>query len=715
MANTFTSLRVGVDWSNKGVVCMGSRPTDPQNIIPGSIYYQSHPTYAENGTLIKTYHPASDYPVAGAVKWTWNVGQNGIMWMFRDSGTTRSLTVSPSTAYTMYVSYRPEPATFWDGTIQAMGWNGATWDVLKTANGNSGDHDLTRYGDTSSVVHRQVQLTFTTASNHSRVAVKFTSAAWGAGNRDLNINGYMLVAGTYETEANGGVQLWWNCYADDPTCLHDDVTDFLMSADYSIGKTEWDQALPSEGTATIILRNDSKKFSPERTEFIGGFIVNRRVLIERAVTAKAGAASPPLFQLQWSGWVKNLQPKTNIYGERTATLEALQGWYNIEKIPVTPVLKTSVKTGTAMLAAISSGYELPTNPAFAKVGYSLVNNTWLIDPAVILPNYDSGIILDFSGMYWKNGSNALEILNDLIDFENNWFFMNKYGALHFIPAATITAASATTSLAPTDIQNLEYKYGNELWTSIRCTPLLQTLTPFNPNDAIILSDTVEVEIAANSILNIETPYTYNNAYTPNGKSYGSQNDQILSAVRVDDPSTSVTVGGLTSGLSVRVGFVGQSYDGFDPSFTWAYQAVYWAWNTNAFPIKLSITTTGYGWEIIGAENIVETVDNTLSNRYGYLVRNVENQYLQNTTLTADYITRKMQRYSNPYGWFPVIKIVPDNATISAHANDLTVGRVWEITSEAQTIDSSKTMVVIGESTHWMPQHLEKTVYSSPKF
>lgn len=711
--NLFTRLRVGVDWANKGVVCMGSKTTDPHNLISGGIYYQSHPTYAENGTLTKTYHPASEHPIAGAIKWTWNVAQNGIMWMFRDSGSTRSLTVSASTAYTMYVNYRSGSGDlFWTGNIQAMGWNGTTWDVLETAASNGGDHDLTRYGAVTTTVHRQVQLTFTTASNHSRVAVRFTSAAWGTGNKDLNINGYMLVAGTYEAEANGGTQLWWNCYADDPTCLHDDVTDFLMSANYSMGKTEWDQALPQEGTATLVLRNDSKKFSPERTEFIGGYIVNRRVIIERAVANKPAAASPPLFQLQWSGWVKSLEPKTNIYGERTATLEALQGWYNIEKVPVTPKILLSVTTGQAIFQALRNGYELPTNSAFAKVGYGLVNNTWLIDPAVLIPNYTTGITLDFAGMYWEDNANALEILEELIDFENNWTWMNKYGAIQFIPASVITAASAATSLASSDIQELTYQYGDEVWTGINIDLLYQRLPTGAGPDIEVLSDVHTVDIPANSSVNIPVPYTYNADNSVNGRSYGVQGSQVTTAVRLDDLSDELTVSAFGFGGDVFIGFVGTSYDGRNQ--TYGYQDTYWVYNPQAFPIRFTLQTTGWGFSILFQDNVKYNND-TLSNRYGFSERKISNPYAQSVTLASDYLARKVLRFSNVYGWFPKAKIVPDNVTISTHANDLSVGRVWEVTSEPQTIGSSKTMVVVGESTQWSPQYLEKTIYSSPKF
>lgn len=710
MTNTFTEIRAAVDWANKGVACVGVDLDDPHNLITNGIYYQSHPTYTPSGTLTKTYLPASEYPLAGAVKWNWVTPQSSETWFFRDSGTTRSLTVSPSTEYTM-IPYIIPNNFFGSGTFifRIMGWNGTTWDEIINDGDilQQGQSDLRFRGAGNHFQSRQIP--FTTGASHTRLAVKVTSAAFGGGNQTFQIYGFMLVAGTHIATIGGGPKNFnWNCYADDPTCLHDNVTDFLMSADYSIGKTEWDQALPQEGTATLVLRNDTKKFSPERTEFIGGFVTNRRVIIERVINLSGTYTLP---DLTWSGWVKSLEPKTNIYGERTATLEALQGWYNIEKVPVTPLILNNVTTGQAMFQALRNGYELPTNPAFAKVGYGLVNNTWLVDPAVLIPNYASGITLDFAGMYWNDNANALQVLEDLIDFENNWTWMNKYGAIHFIPAATITAASAATSLVDSDIQELEYQYGDEIWTGIYTEFLWQTLTPAIEANRFVLSDVVEVDIPANTSMNIVTPHTYNNDNSPNDRSYGTHGDQIATAVRLDDLSTSVTIGG--AGNSVVLGFIGTTYDSRSP-VTYGYETVYWANNTNAFPVKVSIQTLGYGWRI-DADSYVTYNSDTLSNRFGFSVRELQNQYLQSSTLTNDYLGRKIMRFANVYGWFPVAKIIPDNATISGYVNNLSVGNVWEITSEPQTIGSTKTMVVIGENTRWLPQHLEKTIYSSPKF
>lgn len=721
MSNDFNSMRVGVDWSNKGVVCMGSSSDDPHNLIPDSIFYQSHPTVYSisggSGTLEKTYHPAGDYPVAGAIRWIWNASSGDRIWFFWDGLSNMSLDCDPSTAYTMYMSFLKPDLVSWSGTVRIFAWNGSSWDEL--ANSNLGTPDTIRpaYSGAVNPHQQQQQITFTTGASHSKLGVRFDSLSWSPSLptiRPIQINGFMLVEGTYENAANSGTQLVWNCYTDDPLSVYDDVSHDLISVDYQLGKTQWDQALPSEGTATIVLKNAHKMYSPEAAEFIGGFITNRRVIIEQAVNVKAGgffgAKTKFIPNLAWSGWVKSLNPTPKTTADRTATLEAEQGWYNLEKTRVSPKILTDITTGEAMFQALSNGYELPTNPAFARIDFGMIDNTWIIDPAVLIPNYESGITLDFSGMYWQDNATATEILEDLIDFENNWLWMDRYGAIHFREASDITGTAHEVSVDQTDIQSMEYQYGDEIWTGLNANVVYQTLVAASPPNLFALSDIVTVDIDANTAINLEIPHTYNEDNSVNDKSYGTHGDQVATAVRLDDLSSSVTIGG--PGNSVLLGFIGQNYD--DRNSTYGYSVTYSVYNTNAFPVRVNIQTLGYAWRI-DFEGKVSRNDDTLSFRYGYKERTLTNQYLQTETLTNDYFDRKILRYSTVYGWFPSIKIIPIDASSAALSNQLKVGTIWRLETEDQTGVEDKDMVIIGESVRATPQLLEKIVYSSPRF
>lgn len=696
MANEAAQIRVGIDWSNKGTVCMGAKPTDLSNLVPNSIYYETHVTTPAGVT--KDQLGYSQISPCGAVRWLWSTSLTIPFGLFIDhptpgSDTSRTLAVSSNTTYTFIIWFQPTSPTIPDD------W---TFDVY-TGAGAGGASTLKT--SVSGATATQVDY------NNYRLKIQFTSGAsdvraWfyitkPSGLMSMTVFGAALVQGT-STQAPD----YYNCNAVDPLSKRDDITDYIMQVNHQLGKTSWDQAMPNEGTAEIIVKNDTRIFSPEyeSSPIYGNIKPRRRVWIERRSSSTVNR-----YFTVWTGWTKQYDVTPGEFGPRDATISCEQGLYNLEKTLVNPYIRLNQPTGTALFYALENGFEFPSGSAYAMVGRARVNSSWVVNPAVLINNYTAGQTLPEIGLYWENQQSAIEIIEDIVDIENNWLFMNRHGSLNFQTAAQVAALSSPITPPTNILTDISYKFGDEIFTGLQLELVLQTLTPVAPENRFALSDTVTVDVDADTQTIVFTPLTYNNDFSVDEKSYGLHGDQIATAVRLDDPSTTVTIGGV--GSSVVLGFVGGLKD--SRSDDYLYSVAYSVRNTNSFPVKVSIQTLGYGWKL-DFDGSISLSDNTQALDFGFLEKKISNPNLKNFTLYDTYKTNKLKRYATVYGWFDSVSIYATDDSTS-YISQLTVGSLWRFTDEYQTDISNKDMIVIGEIGEWTPHLYKYTIISSPRF
>ncbi len=706
--NNFTKIRVTIDWWNWGA--FDRAPLDGAlNNIPDSIWYLTHSTYFPNNNCSLLHYGYNEMPVAAAVRWKWvNTATTDEIWFFRNAGNTSlTLPTSPSRTETMTIWFRQLPyfADMSNLSFDIMGWNGTSWVQLSTVNGNA---RVTASDPTSF----KITQTYTTLSNTTKLAVRIRKTAAGGGIFDLYVDGFYL---TLSGQTHG------NEWRPDESLFKipvSGVTQYLKQVTWKLGKSSWDEAMPAEGTATLVLDNPpvpsqeqfGGMFSPENKYVWGADgtpLVNRRVLIERYIGT---TGSVDQYELMWAGWTKSIKPSAGIYRDREVVIECEQGISFLEKTTYQPVIEQNVSVATAMQRAVTKGYELPTNPAFARVGLSRVNFTWVVNPLVFFGAVGSGDTLPVIGVQEPDNESAWNMLAELADLSNNWLWMNRFGSLSFVAPSSLPASS--TDLYYGETLRADYQYGQEeLITALLVDADEYTFTPTAPVNRFPLSDAVTFDVPANTTIVATVPNTYFDQVSGNGRSYGTHGDQIAVGVRSDDTSIPA---------AFTIGWVGGSFD--SRSSTWSYEITYTIKNANAFPIKVTVTTLGYGWRHDAHYEGLKIALDTNALLYGYREKVVSNHYLQTKALINAYVTRKLNRYSIPYGWFPVISVALTDQAISDKVRNLQIGKIFRFYDELQTgatklVNGSNTykeMMIIGEAGRWTPNYLEYTIYTSPK-
>lgn len=251
------------------------------------------------------------------------------------------------------------------------------------------------------------------------------------------------------------------------TSSYDDITEYVLTADWKLGREDYDAPLAYEGTMTIVLNNDSQIFSPSNTAspLYGALEQNRRIALE----VFYNGSWHPL----WTGWTSRFNVKAGRTNNRQVELECMQGMYRLREGEFSASVEHDVYLHDVVYELVARSGWLSAKSPF---GFVLNTNgtmgvtTYLPTTGDLFTVFDEGKqVIGTIGMDWGRETSVEEALKELLTSEYAKLMIGRDGGLilhNRNRIATPVASSAGAITLDTSVTNAEYVYGENILNRI---------------------------------------------------------------------------------------------------------------------------------------------------------------------------------------------------------------------------------------------------------
>lgn len=709
-------LRVGIDWENVGLVSYHTSPSTSPNLWRDPLYHSD--TFMDTAFL-HTVNIPSDQLILNTgiilLQLTSSIALGA--YYIGSNGANKNVTINPSTEYTLSVWLSST-----DNGIHTVGM-----EFFQTSTGTWVSADSDTFSTTN---FTKITLNAISPSTATHVRI-FVQRPNNTNSDVIIISGIFLTATTLVNHPiyyNSG-----NSNYHTTTYGYEDITDRTISFDTTLGKSDWVDRFPNDGELKLVLRNDDKRFSPDYSGSpLYGFIKpNRRIFVQ--LDNDTNGLSSPL----WSGWVKNIVVKPNIYGERTVTITANSGINKLNTLPVKPYISGFVTGSVDMITVakriVREGWDIPYLSGVFKLGISKINGGVLYDPSLVVLDTSSsgtlgffklgvsllgyGILVDpglvgINGYDWK-GEFADTLLSELADTFGGYITQTRAGQIIIVTKSAIDNATSVAMNYTDFLAGNDLNYGGDIYTAIELNnPVVEFLDGTGSlNNAVpVAKDRTIVSIGANQIVFHTNTY---DADTLSDKTLVLRPSVLHSNIRTIKSSDNTAITNLNStGYTPEEFIYTRDTDLYDIGDHWATGSITIINNINNFDVTYNYTLM----TIVGRLNVpfIATgkyiFGDTLT--YGIITKNLENRFVNTTSLINQYINLKVSR-AQIKKWFSDLSfIVEDIGTLTrlTQKEQFSVIKISEDQSGISNLDQ----VIIGEKMHFTPQYLEKSWILGPK-
>lgn len=210
----------------------------------------------------------------------------------------------------------------------------------------------------------------------------------------------------------------------------DDITPYVKTLSWKIGKNNFNDPMAFEGTLDITLNNETKLFSPGNTTspLHGKLDQNLRVMVE--VRKPDGT-----WFTAWCGWTRSFEVAPGEYNTLEAVVRCEQGLSNLRNGRLT--FRRDEQRNSALVLrdmVEDSGWQTVRDTNHATAGWqTLVGvNAVLRDPESLWAERDEGrLTIDFSGLDWGDKTTIAEAIKTLLEAEGGHLWINREGLLLF--------------------------------------------------------------------------------------------------------------------------------------------------------------------------------------------------------------------------------------------------------------------------------------------
>jgi len=233
----------------------------------------------------------------------------------------------------------------------------------------------------------------------------------------LDIKGVMLIEGTSAVPFSAGA-----------TPDKDNITAFLLTADWQLGRHKYDDPLAYEGTATLVMNNDSKEFSPGNitSGFSGLFRQNLKIIIEIENSSN-------VWVRVWTGWTHLFDTIPGRRTQRRATLQCRQGLFRFREGDLDYQIKRNISMIATIQEIISSvGFKSAYSPYQTILNFNAIlgRNTFLQSASSLFSEaVESGRTLEVPGLEWGRKTNPEQAIKELLKAEHAKMWIDRDGGI----------------------------------------------------------------------------------------------------------------------------------------------------------------------------------------------------------------------------------------------------------------------------------------------
>ena len=218
--------------------------------------------------------------------------------------------------------------------------------------------------------------------------------------------------------------------------------------------------LPRDSTATIIVRNDDQRFSPEHANGLVGLTIGRRLRLKASL--KDGA----IVKQMYVGWISSINPAPGMYGSMMTRIDCT-GWFQrIAKPKISIPLQENKRSDEVVEAVVRKMVKYP--PGF--VGYWLMGRGRIGYTTRPMPSWrkmitaEQGRATYLYGGDWSKDVSGYGALRDVAAREGGKLFIGRNGLIeewnrHHTIKDQVNSVNTTLDNTMADI---DYVYPNEL-------------------------------------------------------------------------------------------------------------------------------------------------------------------------------------------------------------------------------------------------------------
>lgn len=662
--------RYGVDWDDDLFICYDARSTDALNRLHTGLSSDAglvnlHWNYVNksvtgSATSIVFVQEVTDYGIriARCVTGTPNVSAG---FFFGRTGSVNDFAVSNATVYTAVVWVR---ASVGSGTP-----------FLFTMENSTGST-----GFTVTANWQKVTLVFTTTN--VTTAFKIIKNA-SATNVTLDVTGFMIVDGS--TAPNG-----FN--VGDASNLYDNITADVKSCRSEIGKPDYTKNMISEGKATLLLDNDSRRYSPEyaSSPLFGKMDSQRRFTAD--VQNSSGT-----YVRRFTGWAIKFLPTYGTKRSREMTMSCQQGKSHLDRIKYTQ-LQTGATTADAVIKAIVlKGYASAATPLQIIMNRARLGACYFVNPDDIYDIQEGLSSLDAEGAEDWVDAPATQVIDSVVTVDQGFFFIDHDGKVVYYnrekylnPAYGVTPTAINLD---SEVQGAQYVYGANYANTIKLNYYPNTTrvdTVWNSQGPIrVYAGGLRVKV-------IDVKFEYlegkrMKVVAVNGFNGG-----------VDDSTCVATVGTVDVSDKVKASFELSGSGGKLTIFNTTNQAIY-----------IVVTLKGTIVESYGGQEV--TVTDAAGLLGGTVQINKSSKLVSDETQATNLANYLLAMSKQNVGQFSSIQMLNKNNTQLDKMLALEIGSMVRL-SETQTAHSNKDYYICGVNEEWRADNVLNTTYNlSPIF
>lgn len=490
----------------------------------------------------------------------------------------------------------------------------------------------------------------------------------------FEFEGFMLVPGTTLYPYHAGEAVGY-----------EDVTQYVVAATTQSGRDAFLDTLPSEGTATIQLRNDGRLFSPKNAASVYAKWMkpNRKVLIQLK-DPRTNA-----WTTIWSGWTHTFEVTPGTTGDNLATITARQGLFRLEEgnPPTNIVTYTNLQTIIPALVQ-SSGWVTAKEALQSQVGLNAITDqsAFTTDVDAFFNRIENGLeIIEVAGKDWADSDDPRKAIDDLLAAENAALWIDRDGGLSLINREYYVRTEPDDTLVlGSDSVSAEYTYGQDIVNRVE--------VKLNPNQlttgAVAWEHRRPVRIGSKKVWVVEMNPEYTEGKRRSVIQYTL--DGLVKDVYIKDPGLSGDTTGLNAEQEDKDKVIVELLQNTStrPRLRITNNSPYTLWVS--LKVKGDYLKTG------DSETYVYDDTDSIEENGAVLIHNFTSSLINDEQAARRYAEYILQRQARPQSEYGSVSIVVSSTDLLETVLDTTLGTVLAL-GEPQTGETALNHVVLGES------------------
>lgn len=234
---------------------------------------------------------------------------------------------------------------------------------------------------------------------------------------EIQVKGVQLVEGLTQPAFNTG-----------ELSGYDDISAFVLTASWELGRNEWDDPIAYEGTARLTLNNQSKRFSPaySQSPLFGQLRQNLMVVLEY----ENGINN---WVTVWSGWTNQFKTIVGTASTLQAEIICGQGIYRLRDGDLDIEVNQDLTINDAILQILNNcGFRSTYYPFITTLNFDarLGWNTWLQDAEQLFSHISyTNRTMTSVGYEWGRKTTPAEAIEELLRAENSKLWIDRRGGL----------------------------------------------------------------------------------------------------------------------------------------------------------------------------------------------------------------------------------------------------------------------------------------------